>query len=187
MTLHSPFPQVILVDEHDHVIGRMEKHEAHKKGLLHRAFSIFILRKNEDDETEVLLQMRGMDKYHSGGLLSNTACSHPQPGHELITEAEKCLNFELGITVPLKPIGKITYRAEFENSMTEHEIDHVFVGFYDEDTDNIPFNPDEIESLRWSTITTIAKDLGKNPHRYTAWFPKTFQCLQDFKGEHGNH
>ncbi len=79
--------KVILVNREDVAIGEMDKLEAHQKGVLHRAFSIFIC----NSAGEMLLQQRAQDKYHGGGLWTNACCSHPQPGEELYAGAEERL------------------------------------------------------------------------------------------------
>src|SRR5687768_14206462 len=120
-------PPVILVNEQDEPVGTMEKLEAHQKGLLHRAFSVFVVNKNG----EMLLQQRAQDKYHSGGLWTNTCCSHPLPGENVLDASHRRLMEEMGFDCPLREIFSFTYRAEFDNGLTEHEFDHVFFGEYD--------------------------------------------------------
>src|SRR5262245_45397537 len=119
--------QVILVNELDLATGVMEKMEAHEKGLLHRAFSIFIF----NSKGEMLLQQRALGKYHSGGLWSNTCCSHPQPGEDILLSAQNRLQEEMGFTTTLNKIFDFTYKADFGNGLTEYEFDHVFAGQYD--------------------------------------------------------
>jgi isopentenyl-diphosphate delta-isomerase type 1 len=149
----SPFKHVLLVDENDTFLEIASKEEAHQKGLRHRAFSVFLVRKNNNAGYEVLIQKRQIDKYHSGGLWSNTCCSHPQKGSELVKEAEKCLLFEVGVvSPPLQKIGIVEYKASVGNNLIEHEIDHVFCGFFEHNDSNINFNRDEIEELKWMTL-----------------------------------
>src|SRR5215470_11031187 len=126
--------EIILVDEKDRSIGVMEKLEAHRKGLLHRAFSVFIF----NSKGEMLLQQRSDEKYHSGGLWTNACCSHPAPGEDINTAAIRRLNEELGFTTSLTKIFDFIYQSSFENGLTEHEFDHVFIGLHDE-----PIHPDE--------------------------------------------
>jgi len=121
--------EVILVDESDKPLGVMEKMEAHRKALLHRAFSVFIL----NSKGEMLLQQRSVTKYHSGGLWTNACCSHPRPGEDTGQAAGRRLAEELGFTTQLEEVFDFTYKSEFENGLTEYEYDHVFVGYYDED------------------------------------------------------
>jgi isopentenyl-diphosphate delta-isomerase len=114
--------QVILVNDRDEPIGLMEKLEAHQKGLLHRAFSIFIF----NSSGELLLQRRSLHKYHSGGLWTNTCCSHPSPAEDILAAAQRRLNEEMGFTAPLEKIFDFIYKAEFDNGLVEYEFDHVF-------------------------------------------------------------
>src|SRR5258705_9255778 len=118
--------EVILVNENDEQVGVMEKMEAHQKGLLHRAFSVFIF----NEKGQMLLQQRAATKYHSGGKWSNACCSHPRPGEELEAAAKRRLREELGIGTTLKKIFEFSYKVEFENGLTENELDHVFAGQY---------------------------------------------------------
>src|SRR6516164_10337979 len=115
--------EVILVNEQDEPIGTMGKMEAHKKALLHRAFSVFIF----NSKGEMLLQQRARDKYHSGGLWTNACCSHPKPGEEVQLAASRRLNEELGFNTPLTKIFDFIYQSSFENGLTEFEFDHVFI------------------------------------------------------------
>ncbi len=155
--------QVILVDETDQEIGQMDKLEAHQKGLLHRAFSIFI----QNQKGELLLQQRAFSKYHSAGLWSNTCCSHPMPGESLALAAMRRLNEEMGFTCPVQLIFSFVYQCELENDLKEYEFDHVFKGIYTQDP---IINPNEVESFRWISIKELTKDLKTNPQKYTYWF-----------------
>ena len=128
---------VILVDTKDNQTGISEKLEAHKKGLLHRAFSIFLF----NDQDQLLLQKRADEKYHSGGLWTNTCCSHPSPGEFLIKSAQNRLKEEMGISTSLSPLFSFIYKAEFDNGLIEHELDHVFIGTFN--ANPLP-NPEEV-------------------------------------------
>ena len=157
-------PDVILVDQADRPVGRMEKQEAHIKGLLHRAFSVFLL-----DGSKLLIQRRALDKYHCGGLWSNTCCSHPAPGEPVLSAAERRLDEELGIkNARLRELDTFLYRAPFPNGLTEHELDHVLLGEY-----SGPVRPDprEIAQVRWIDLEELQRDLQAFPQRYTPWFP----------------
>lgn len=154
---------VILVDENDNPIGKMEKIEAHEKGLLHRAFSVFIF--NEKDE--LLLQQRALNKYHTPGLWTNTCCSHQKEGETHIEAGKRRLHEEMGFSVPLKEIMSFTYKAPFANGLTEHEYDHVLIGHYN---DNPKPNPDEVADYKWRSLDYIKSDIAKYPEQYTAWF-----------------
>lgn len=154
---------VILVNEKDRATGRMEKMEAHRKALLHRAFSVLIFNSNG----EMLLQQRALDKYHSPGLWANTCCSHPYPGEKAKEGALRRLKEEMGMEGRLTFLFKFIYKAPFENGLTEHEIDHVFMGV----SDRLPeINPSEVAAYRYMTLEEIRNDMRKNPRLYTVWF-----------------
>jgi isopentenyl-diphosphate delta-isomerase len=158
---------VILIDENDLQIGTMPKLEAHEKALLHRAFSVFIF----NSKAEVLMQQRANDKYHSAGLWTNTCCSHPFPGEETIVAANRRLLEEMGLKTNLKFIFKFKYKAPFDNELTEHEIDHVFVG----QTDDLPtINPDEVANYKYMSLDEIKLDISLHPEHYTVWFQIIF-------------
>ncbi len=157
--------QVILVDKNNRKIGEMEKLEAHQKGLLHRAFSVFIFNSGK----ELLLQKRNSSKYHSGGLWTNTVCSHPMPGESYLQAVHRRLQEEMGFDCPVKKIGNFIYKAEFDDGLIEHEYDCVYTGIYN----GIPLpNQEEIEDIRWMNIKNIQSDIALNPNIYTYWFKK---------------
>ena len=162
-------PDVILVDEHDREIGSMEKLAAHKAGRLHRCFSIFIIH----PDGRMLLQKRASDKYHSGGLWTNTCCSHPMPGEDTQAAAKRRLLEEMGMECELMPIHTFTYRHEFDNGLIEHEYDHVFLGITDIDP---VLNEEEAEDFAWVEREVLQEDIAKHPERYTYWFKL---CLED--------
>ena len=154
---------VIRVDENDNPIGTMPKMEAHEKAMLHRAFSVFILNAND----EVLLQQRANDKYHSAGLWTNTCCSHPHPGEDTLGAARRRLKEEMGMEADLQFVFKFMYKAPFDNLLTEHEIDHVFIG----KTNQLPvINPEEVASYKYMKPEEIKLDMEQNPQSYTVWF-----------------
>lgn len=155
--------QVILVNEQDEETGVMEKMEAHKKALLHRAISVFIF----NNKGEMLLQQRAAKKYHSAGLWTNACCSHPRPGEEILAAAQRRLKEELGFETPLKKIFDFTYKAPFDNGLTEHEFDHVFAGEFDNTV--IP-DEDEVQDYCYMKIEDIENSLQSNPQKYSAWF-----------------
>ena len=157
-------PDVILVDQADRPVGRMEKQEAHRKGLLHRAFSVFLL-----DGSKLLIQRRALDKYPCGGLWSNTCCSPPAPGGPVLSGAERRLDDELGLkNARLRELDTFLYRAAFPNGLAEHELDHVLLGEY-----SGPVQPDpmEIAQVRWIDLEELQRDLQAFPQWYTPWFP----------------
>jgi isopentenyl-diphosphate delta-isomerase len=154
---------VILVDETDKEIGVMEKLLAHKKGLLHRAVSVFVF----NTDGRFLLQKRAMNKYHSGGLWSNTACSHPFPSESVAQAATRRLKEEMGLELNLKPAFGFTYKVVFSNGLIEHEFDHVFVGV----SDVLP-KPNEKEVMAWAywSEKEIEYRLNEDPNAFTEWF-----------------
>ena len=155
---------IVLVDDQDNAIGSTEKTTAHQQGLLHRAFSVFVF----NDQKQLLLQQRHPDKYHCGGLWTNTCCSHPEPGEPVIAAGERRLQEELGFTVPLTYVGEFIYRAEFNNGLTEHEYDHVLVGHFNGPVTEV--NPEEIAKVKWVDLPTLQQGLTTHPELYTPWF-----------------
>lgn len=164
---------VILVDKQDNEIGKEEKMKAHEDAKLHRAFSIFVFNK----KGELMLHQRALSKYHCGGLWTNTCCSHPRPGEKTEDAAHRRLVEEMGFDCPLKEIFKFHYKAEFSNNLTEHEIDHVFIGNYDKDPQ---INPEEVESFKWIGIKELQKDIKENPDKYTPWFRIAMERTAEF-------
>jgi isopentenyl-diphosphate delta-isomerase len=164
--------EVILVDAEDRAIGRMEKQEAHVKGVLHRAFSVFIFNENN----ELLLQQRASHKYHSGGLWTNTCCSHPAPGEDTAAAAERRLSEEMGFTTPLTPLFTFTYHAHLDHNLQEHEFDHVFIGRY-----NGPVQPDpeEVADYAWISRDDLIAAVEKYPSEYTVWFREIYRQIID--------
>tara|TARA_B100000927_G_C16348389_1_gene422277 strand:+ start:324 stop:854 length:531 start_codon:yes stop_codon:yes gene_type:complete len=155
--------QVILVDEYDNALGLMEKMEAHRKAKLHRAFSVFAM----NNRNEILLQRRALHKYHSGGLWTNTCCSHPRDGETVEEAATRRLKEEMGFTCHVKRIFSFIYKAELDNELTEHELDHVLIARYNEDPS---INPDEVDSFDWKSVDWVAADIKSHPKKYTEWF-----------------
>jgi isopentenyl-diphosphate Delta-isomerase len=155
--------EVILVDERDNQIGTMEKMEAHRQGRLHRAFSVLLY----NSAGEILLQKRAANKYHSAGLWTNTCCSHPLPGERIEDAAARRLKEEMGID--LRPAYSFTflYKAALDKNLTEHELDHVFVGTFD-GKPNV--NASEVDGWKFVNVDWLRDDMQKNPEKYTAWF-----------------
>jgi isopentenyl-diphosphate delta-isomerase len=154
---------VVLVDGHDNDLGTMEKMEAHERALLHRAFSVFIF----NTKGEMLLQQRAWSKYHSGGLWTNACCSHPRPNEIVEAAAQRRLFEEMGFTTPLTKIFNFTYKAEFDNGLTEHEFDHVFMGKFE---GAVSPNQEEVAGFAYKSIAAIDTELQLTPGAYTAWF-----------------
>lgn len=167
------FTQVILVDEKDAAVGVCEKMEAHKKGVLHRAFSIFIF----NNKGEMLLQQRALSKYHSGGLWTNTCCSHPAPDEEILMAARRRLREEMGFQTSIKKVFDFVYKADFDNGLIEHEFDHVYIGQYDGD---INFNKEEVMAICYKSISEISNELQTASHNYTAWFHIAFPKIEEW-------
>ena len=155
--------QVILVDENDKPIGTMGKLEVHQKGLLHRAFSVFIF----NDKGEMLLQRRALTKYHSAGLWTNTCCSHPQPNEDTLAAANRRLQEEMGMSANLTHKASFIYKTPFDNSLTEHEFDHVFIGY---SNTNPVINIEEVDSFKWMSIDAIKVAIKNKPDEFTSWF-----------------
>ncbi len=160
--------KVILVNEKDEAIGLMPKMEAHEKALLHRAFSVFIL----NDKNEVMLQKRAAHKYHSPSLWTNTCCSHQRDGEDSIQAGERRLKEEMGFSVPLKELFSFIYKAPFDNGLTEHELDHVLIGYYN---DAPEINPDEVSDYCYKPLEAIQEDIAVHPEAYTVWFKIIFE------------
>ena len=160
--------KVILVDNNDNQIGLMPKLEAHEKGVLHRAFSVFIF----NNHGELMLQRRALTKYHSPGLWTNTCCSHQRDGESNISSGKRRLNEEMGFDTELFEKTSFIYKAKFDNGLIEHEFDHVLVGSYN----HSPFiNSIEVDSWKWMSMENIKKDIKDHPDNYTAWFKIIFE------------
>ena len=164
---------VILVDKEDNQVGLMQKLEAHQKGLLHRAFSVFIF----NSEYKLLLQKRAISKYHSGGLWTNTCCSHPREGEDIIDAANRRLSEEMGIKTSLRKVFEFTYRAELDNNLIENEFDHVLYGVYDNDP---ILNKEEAEDFKWVDMETLKSDISANSDKYTVWFKIAFDYFYNY-------
>jgi len=165
--------EVVLVNSHDEPTGTMEKMEAHRNPNLHRAFSIFLF----NSQDKMLLQQRSFSKYHSGGLWTNTCCSHPRPGEETITAAKRRLTEEMGLDANIHFAFEFIYQAAFDNGLYEYEYDHVYIGIY-----NGPINPNPAEAAGYcyKSITEIKADLQLNPQLYTAWFKIALPKLEEY-------
>jgi isopentenyl-diphosphate delta-isomerase len=168
--------EVILVDDQDQQLGVMEKMEAHRKGLLHRAFSVFIF----NEKGEMLLQQRSMNKYHSGGLWTNACCSHPRPGEDIQRAAQRRLHEEMGFVTSIEEIFDFIYKSPFENGLTEHEFDHVFIGIYD---DLIDPDKKEVSDFCFKSLEEIKSSLQSSPAQYTAWFHIAFPMVEKWISE----
>ena len=159
---------VVLVDRNDNPMGLMPKLEAHEKGVLHRAFSVFILNR----KGQLMLQRRALDKYHSPGLWTNTCCSHPRESESNIEAGVRRLKEEMGFTTQLKPMFSFIYKSKFDNGLTEHEFDHVLLGYYDKP----PFiNAIEVSEWKWMSLEKIILEIKNKPEDFTVWFKIIFE------------
>ena len=161
---------LIMVDVQDRKTGFVDKVTAHECGILHRAFSIFVF----DAGDRLLLQRRASGKYHSGGLWSNTCCSHPRSGESLLDSAHRQLQEEMGFDCPLEAVFGFVYRATLGNGLVEHEFDHVIAGRFH----GTPLpDPREVEDWRWESVSAVQAQLAENPMRFTAWFKTALDGL----------
>jgi isopentenyl-diphosphate delta-isomerase len=169
-------PLVVLVDVNDREIGVARKQEAHVLGQLHRAISVFLF----DPNGSMLLQRRAVHKYHSGGLWTNTCCSHPAPGESPHAAALRRLQEEMGIVCPLEFRFSFVYRTEFENGLTEHEFDHVFFG-----TGHFEARPDpnEVAESRWVTPSELDRWMEQRPEDFTFWFKHIYDRVRSHMNE----
>ncbi len=160
------------MDKNDQAIGYMPKLEAHQKGILHRAFSVFVL----NSQGKLLLQKRAESKYHSPNLWANTCCSHPYIGESVTEAAHRRLDEEMGLSIKLKFLFSFIYKADVGGGLTENEFDHVFVG----ETDTPPIiNPQEVAEWKWISLENLKDNIENFPHHYTIWlqiiFPRFYK------------
>ncbi len=165
--------KVILVDVEDNAIGEMNKMEAHELGILHRAFSVFIL----NSKGELLLQQRALSKYHSPGLWTNTCCSHQRSGEHSLSAAHRRLKEEMGVQSDLKEAFSFLYKADMGNGLTEHELDHVIIGVCDQEP---IINLEEVTDWKWVNLDDLKLDLAHSPEKYTAWFKIVFDQFYEY-------
>jgi isopentenyl-diphosphate delta-isomerase len=161
---------VILVDRQDQQIGTAEKMAAHRQGSLHRAFSIFIL----NSQDQLLLQRRAVHKYHSGGLWTNTCCSHPRPGETTLAAAKRRLQEEMGFSCDLSEIFSFVYQAQLDRGLIEYEFDHVLLGRFN---GKPRLNPEEADAYAWVDMDELQADIQNQPDRYTYWLK---DCIDRF-------
>jgi len=160
-------PTLILVDEQNNITGYGKKMQVHRDGQLHRAFSIFVV----NQAGQLMLQRRAFEKYHSGGLWANTCCSHPLKGEDPSQTIHDRLLEEMGFDCELKPLFNFIYKAEFDNGLTEYELDQVYLGYYEGDAHP---NPNEVCEWKWVDIDTLKMDLEKSPEQYVYWIKAAF-------------
>lgn len=164
---------VILVDKNDVQLGIMPKMQAHELALLHRAFSVFIF----NDKNELMLQQRALHKYHSPGLWTNTCCSHQREGESNVEAGKRRLMEEMGFVTELEETTSFIYKAPFDNGLTEHEYDHVLVGYYN---DEPKLNNDEVSNWKWMPLKEVKEDIKKRPQEYTEWFKIIFDKFYEY-------
>jgi isopentenyl-diphosphate Delta-isomerase len=168
---------LIIVDENDTELGKAEKNLVHKQGLLHRAFSIFIF----NSKGELLLQQRAIDKYHSGGLWTNTCCSHPRYGEETQQAVTRRMNEEMGLSCDTHFAFSFTYKAQFNNGLTEYEFDHVYIGF----SDALPnLNPEEAKDWKYMSLGILATAIQDHPEHYTEWLKVCLPQVMQYMHTH---
>ncbi|MAW16407.1 MAG: isopentenyl-diphosphate delta-isomerase [Flavobacteriaceae bacterium] len=155
--------QVVLVNTNDQPLGLMPKMEAHEKGVLHRAFSVFIL----NDAGELMLQQRALHKYHSPGLWTNTCCSHQRNGESNIVAGKRRLQEEMGFVAELHELTSFIYKAPLNNGLTEHELDHIMIGHFNGTPE---INPEEVANWKWMYVDDVRDNIQKHPENYTVWF-----------------
>jgi isopentenyl-diphosphate delta-isomerase len=160
--------QLILVDESNRAIGAGGKTAIHRAGLLHRAFSIFVV----DERGRIALQQRNRNKYHSGGLWANSCCGHPRPGERTIAAAGRRLNEELGVTSTLSFGFFARYRTELDNGMQENELVYVYFGRLD----SAPRpDPDEVADVAFLSCDEISRRIRRDPGAFAFWFRHYFR------------
>lgn len=164
---------VILVNENDEQIGLMPKMEAHEKAVLHRAFSVFVF----NNKNQLMLQQRAANKYHSPLLWTNTCCSHQRDGESNLEAGVRRLKEEMGFVCVLEEKTSFIYKAPFDNGLTEHELDHVMVGYYDKDP---KIDRAEVESFKYMTVEEVKEDISLKPEIYTEWFKIIFEKFYDY-------
>lgn len=169
--------EVILVNTSDEVVGTMPKMEAHRQAVLHRAFSVFVL----NPQGQLMLQQRAADKYHSPLLWTNTCCSHQRMGETNIEAGKRRLSEEMGFETELRDLFSFIYKAPFDNGLTEHELDHVLLGYFSAEP---RINPQEVASWKWMGLEEVSADLKARPELYTAWFRIVFERFYDYIRQH---
>lgn len=167
------YTEVILVDERDVCVGRMEKLQAHREGLLHRAITVYVF----NPQGELMLQQRAQAKYHCGGLWSNTCCGHPMPHEDTRQAAQRRLFEEMGLRCGLTPMFTLQYRLPLSNGLIEHEFDHVYFGVSAQAPE---LNPEEAMAWRYQPVAAIQNEINTHPALFTPWFKLTFTAIPQY-------
>lgn len=168
---------LILVNEQDQAIGAGEKLAVHQAGKLHRAFSIFVFRL-KNNQRELLLQQRNKNKYHCGGLWTNTCCGHPRVGEDILSASMRRLREEMCFQTVLVPIDSFQYFADCDNGLIEHELDHVLAGVYEKEITEV--NTAEVQAFRWLGLAELEQELVIKPETFTPWFAKAFVVIKQW-------
>ncbi len=159
--LKAPIPAIA----EDGTLYPVGKLEAHERGLLHQAISIFLFHGDR-----LLLQRRASGKYHCPGLWANTCCSHPHWGESVEACAHRRLREELGLSAPLRAVGETRYRAPVGGGLTEHEHVHLFVGRLESESPRMAPNPEEVSETRFAGAASLQKELNEAPDGLAPWF-----------------
>jgi isopentenyl-diphosphate delta-isomerase len=165
--------KVVLVDKNDKPVGTMEKMEAHEKGILHRAFSVFIF----NEKNELMLQQRALSKYHSPGLWTNTCCSHPREGEKTVDAAHRRMIEEMGFDCDFEEAFDFIYKADVGQGLFEHELDHVFIGHSNKQPE---VNPEEVNDWKYMPVNIIRAEIKSNPENFTVWFRIAFDEVEEY-------
>jgi isopentenyl-diphosphate delta-isomerase len=167
VAVNTPEERVVLVNEKDKAIGIEDKTRAHLLGVLHRAFSLFVI----NSAGHLLVQRRALTKYHSRGLWSNTCCGHPRPDEAIDKASRRRLSEEMGFESNLREVFCFVYRAQLEDGLIENEYDHVLVGSFE----GVPRpDPSEISEWKWIDLQRLRMDIKEHPEKYTYWFRFSF-------------
>lgn len=146
------------------VLTPVEKVEVHRRGLRHKAVSVFVMHGGE-----VLLQRRALGKYHTPGLWANTCCTHPDWNEPPEACAQRRLREELGIEgLTLAHRDQVEYRADVGNGLVEHELVDIFIARVPRRIDIDP-NPDEVMEAEWAPMSGLVDRIRAQPRLFTPW------------------
>lgn len=184
---------LICIDSNDAVIGFGKKLDVHTSGQLHRAFSMFIIDLNKK---QMLLQKRSLNKYHSGGLWSNSCCSHPYKDETWANALKRCAMDELNIQLNVKEninccmdmppqfidrnlyfAGTFKYYSNYKD-LSEHELDYVFIYYIEKISDEIEYNSREVCEINWISKYELEKKILDTPEAFTSWFLTAYKLVK---------